>query len=81
MEENDVPYLVGVQRPSMPHTLDSTVHIELEDYICALFSREIVPLAHVREIIEEPHIFSIWHTLPRDVKTLMGHVVGALMVI
>lgn len=63
----------------MPHNLDRRVHIELVDCICALFSREDVPHAHVREIRGDPHILDIWHTLPHDMKTLMHHVVGSLM--
>ena len=79
MEEEVVQQPVGVQRPGMPCRQDHSVHIELEDHICALFARERVPHAHVREIREDLHLFDIWCTLPRDMMTLMRHVVGALM--
>ena len=60
---------------------EEVVCFDLEDHICALFSRVRVPLVHVTHIIEDPHLFDIWCTLPHDMKTLMCHVVSALMLI
>ena len=54
------------------------VFIELEDPICALLAMEGVPRAHVGEIIDDPHIFDIWCTLPHDMMKQMHHVVSAL---
>ena len=65
----------------MLHRPNRRVHIELEDHICALFVREGVACAHVREIKHDPHIFDIWRKLPHDTTTLMFHVVGFLTLI
>ena len=65
----------------MPCRLNHRVHIELEYHICAIFSWEDVQCAHIKDIIEEPHLFDIWCTLPLDMMTLMHHVVSALMLI
>ena len=81
MEEKVVEQPIVVHRPVMPRRLDRRVRIELEDRICALFSREVVPCSHVREIKDDPHIFDIWCTLPRDMMTLMHHVVNSLTLI
>lgn len=63
----------------MPCREDRKVRFEMEDHICALFSREIVPLAHVTQIRKQPHLFDIWRILPHDMMTLMSHVVSALI--
>ena len=81
MKEETVEQPAIVQRPIMPHRLDRRVHIELVDHICALFSREDVPHAHVREVKDDPHLFDIWRTLSHDMETLMQHVVCSLMLI
>ena len=81
MEEEVGWHPVGIQIPDMPHRQDHRVYIELEDRICALFSKERVPHAHVTQIIEDPHLFDIWCTLPRDMMTMMCHVVNSLMLI
>ena len=65
----------------MPRREDRRVQFELEDRIYALFSRERVPLAHVTQIRQDPHLFDIWNTLPHDMTTLMCHVVDALILI
>ena len=65
----------------MPCRSNCRVHIELEDCICSLFSREDVPNAHVREIKGDPYLFDIWCTLSYDMMTLMRHVVSALILI
>ena len=81
MDEEVVQHPIGVQRSDMPRRIDRRVCFELEDCICALFARERVPHEHVTQIIEESHLFDIWRTLPRDMTTLMCHVVSALMLI
>ena len=65
----------------MPHRPNRSVRIELANCISALFSRERVPLARVRDIIEDPHLFDILHTILHDMMTLIRHVVGTLIVI
>ena len=75
MEEEAIKKPASIQRRIMPCRLDCRVRIEMEDHICALFAREDVPHAHVREIREETHVFDIWCTLPCDMMTLMDHVV------
>ena len=65
----------------MPCRPDRRVCIELANHICGMFLREGVPCAHVREIIQDPHLSYIWNTLPHDMVTLMCHVVGALILI
>ena len=65
----------------MPCRPDCRVHIELEDHVYALFDREGMPRAHVRDIKDDPHLFHIWCTLPCEMMTLMCHVVSAMMLI
>ena len=81
MEEEDVEQPPTISRPVMTHRPNLRVRIELEDHICALFSKEDVLCAHIREIKDYPHIFDIWRTLPCDMMPLMHHVVVALMLI
>ena len=81
MEEEVVEHIAVVQRLVMPRRPDYRVRIESEDRICALFYREDVPCAHVREIKDDPHLFDIWRTLPHDMMTLMCYVVDALTLI
>ena len=65
----------------MQYRSDRRVCTKLEDHICALFARERVSLAHVTQIIKDPHLFDIWHTLPHDMTTLIHHVVSSPMLI
>ena len=81
MEKDAGEQPAAISRPIMPCRTDRRVHIELEDCICALFSKEDVPHAHIREIKYDPDLFDIWRTLPCDMTTLMHHVVGALTLI
>lgn len=81
MEEEIVEQPVAVHILVMPSREDCRVHIELEDCICALFSREDVSCAHVRDIREDSRIFVIWCTVPHDMATLMRHVISALTLI
>ena len=81
MEEEVFQEPTIVQRPVLPHRPYCRVCIDLEGCICALFSREDVPCAHVREIREDPHLFDIWCALPHDMMTLMHHVVDAMTLI
>ena len=48
MEEDVVEQLAAISRPIMPRRSDHRVHIELTNHICALFSREDVPRAHIK---------------------------------
>ena len=73
MEDKAIQYPRGVQRLDMPCRLDRSVHIEMTNYICDLFSREILPHAHGRETKEDTHLFYIWRTLPSDMTTLLNH--------
>ena len=77
MEEEVVEQLIG-KRFVMPCRPNQRVQIKLENRICALFPREGVPCAHIREIIQVPNLFDIWCTLPYDMMTLMCHVFDAL---
>ena len=81
MEDDVVEKLIVVQRLLIPHRPIHRVLIELEDRICSLFSREDVLCEHVRDIKYDPHIFDIWHTLSRDMMTLIHLVVSSLMLI
>jgi hypothetical protein len=81
MEEEVVEYLATILIPAMQHRIEHRVHIELEDHVCALFSKEDLPHAHIREIKDDPHLFDIWSTLPCDMMTLMRHVVSSLTLI
>ena len=80
MEEEVVEVPIG-HGPIISCRLDCRVCIELADHICALFAKEGVLCAHVRDIRREPHLFDIWGTLPCDMMTLMCHVVGVLTLI
>ena len=81
MEEEVVKQHLVVSIPIMQCRPYHRVHIELVDHICALFTREDVPRSHIREIKDDPHLFDIWRTLPRDMMTLMCHVVNAFTLI
>lgn len=59
MEEEVVEQSTVVSILFMPCRLDRSVHIELEDRMCALFSKEDVPRAHIRELKDYPHLFDI----------------------
>ena len=59
MEEEVVEQRTTIHRLVMPRRLDHRVHIELENHICYIFSKEDVPHAHVREIKDDPHLFDI----------------------
>ena len=66
---------------AMPHRPDHRFCIELEDRICNMFVKEGGPPTHVREIMQEPDLFDILHTLLHDMTLVMCHVVDALMLI
>ena len=51
------------------------------DHICHLFIVEGVRLAHVREIMQELDMLDIRCRLPHVMRSVMGHVVGASMLI
>lgn len=65
----------------MPHRPDLGFQTELVDHICHLFTMEGVRPTHVREIMWYLDIFDIWCIIPRDMRLVMCHVVGTLMLI
>ena len=58
MEEEVVENPTRVYRHIIPCRLDHMVYIELQNRTSALISREGVPCAHVREIIQNLHLFT-----------------------
>lgn len=65
----------------LPHRMDRRVCTELEDRMCDLFLREEMTHTHIREIMQDLDMLSIWCTLPWDMTSLMYHVFGALNLI
>ena len=63
--------------PFARHRLDSRLRMELDNELCALFVEAGVRPATMRDIQGDGRLVHMWRGMPRDMFTLMWHVVGA----